>query len=97
MKKSVNPIHVRKERPLHALLNEAATSVLRGYVYNKVRKKAKIRIQSSSTPDPEHHNGKVTKTHKNKKRAKRPAFFQQVTTRLHETDKAVWQRKTQIT
>ena len=54
--KSVNPKHVRKERPLHALLHKAATSVTGiGYVYNKVREKAKIRIQLSTTPDPGHH------------------------------------------
>ena len=37
------------------------------------------------------------KTHKNKMRANRPAFSQQVTTRLQETDKTVWQKQTQIT
>ena len=41
--------------------------------------------------------GKVTKTQENitYRRAKKSAFSEQVTTRLHKTDKTIWQRQTQ--
>ena len=49
-------------------------------------------MQSSTTPD-----SKVTKTQNNitYRRAKRSAISQQVTRRLQDTDKTIWQKQTQ--
>ena len=59
--------------------------------YNQSREEGKDQelIQSSATPDPldpGYHMGKLQITHR---RAKKSALSQQVTTRLHHTDKTM--------
>ena len=62
--------------------------------FNLIYKVSKESIQSSTTPDPEHHM-ESDKTQENitYKRANRLALSQQVNTRLQWTDKKAWQTR----
>ena len=74
---------------LSFLTEDALLTYVQFIIGFEVRKK----IQSNTTPEPGHHNGKLTKTQEiiTHKRTKRSALSHQMITRLQRTNKTILQ------
>ena len=89
----------QSRQSLQCLYTQKTMTVLYKHSMGKVRKQAKIKNRYNQVLHPGHRMGKWKKKQENitYKRAKKSALSPQMTSSLHETDMALWQRQTQIT